>query len=464
MKIGDYIAKFLPHFTPLALLGIPAFADILVIKAIVDKIDISFALEFAIHVIAYLIVFIILITISLHIPRGRKGKFNVCLVFVTSNINDDTKIVKQNIVSSFEAIAQNINDIYVTTPNLLSRYFFNYWCFNHPFLNKYKNLLLKILVKVSRSDLILFGQIEPVMHKGKKHNNVKINTYLPDCNKKLNVYLKQINNSVNKTAFFYDTDNEIVGLEKVVKFMEICSKLYLALYYSENARLLDALNMQIDVYDNVEFDNINIDNKYVFQKSLRYIINYFFVEVSYSNKVAIEILIKLCERFLAIFPDDTDVILTYQYYKMLKMRQECSSYADYKKAIKNMLNCCNSISYVDENHVAILANKAYLNLLNHNYDLSIALYDELFLLQDNNSRNVMCEIFTYYRDVNENSFEYEYAKFAYAYYNCKKNTSPNAKEIAKLVFTYLVNEGTDEFIIKKSNEYLTYLNIPNQAA
>lgn len=464
MKIGDYITKFLPHFTPLALLGIPIFVDMLAVKVIVDKFDISFALDFAIYVIVYLVVFIILITISLHIPKGRKGKFNVCLVFVTSNINDDTKIVKQNIISSFEAVAQNIDDIYVTTPNLLSRYFFNYWCFNHPFLNKYKNLLLKILVKVSRSDLILFGQIEPIMHKGKQHNNVKINTYLPAYNKKIDVYLKQINNSINKTAFYYDADNEIVGLEKVVRFMETCSKLYLALYYSENARALDALNMLINVYDIVELDAFDIDNKSVFQKSLRCITNYFFVEISYSNKIAIEILIKLCERFLAIFPDDTDVLLTYQYYKMLKLRQECSSYTDYKTAIKNMLNCCNRISYIDENHVAILANKAYLNLLNLNYDLSIALYDELFLLQDNSSRNVMCEIFTYYRDTDENSFEYEYAKFAYAYYNYKKNTSPNAKTIAKSVFTYLVNEGTDEFIINKSNEYLNCLNVLNQAA
>lgn len=464
MKFSDYITKFLPHFTPLALFGIPVFVDILAIKAIVDKLAISFALEFVIYVIAYVITLTILITISLHIPRGRKGKFNVCIVFVTSNINDDTKVVKQNIVSSFEAVAQNIDDIYVTIPNLLSRYFFNCWCFNHPYLSKFKNLLLKILVKVSRSDLILFGQIEPIMHNGKQHNNVKINTYLPTCNQKIDVYLNQINSSINKTAFYYDTDNEIIGLEKVVIFMEICSKLYLALYYNENTRVLDALNMLIDVYNNVELDDFDINNKSIFQKSLRCITNYFFVEISYSDKIALEIFIGLCERFLALFPNDTDVLLTYQYYKMLKMRQGCNSYTDYKTAIRNMLNCCNNISYIDENHAAILANKAYLNLLNQNYDLSMMLYDELFLLQDNASRNVMCEIFTYYRDTDENSYEYEYAKFAYAYYNYKKNTAPNAKIIAKNAFTYLVNEGTDEFVIEKSNEYLSSINNLEQAA
>lgn len=454
MKYFDFFSKLLPVFAPAIIFIIPFMIVLFVYEHFLSQFNINSITKVIIGIIIFIVLFVILLFLSLHIPRGRKRKFNVCLIFVTNNINDDSRIVKQILVSDFYAAAQKNGDIYVTMPNLLSRYFFNYMWFNYPFLNKLELFLLSLLVKLSRSDLILFGKIEPIVQEGKAHNSIKINTYFKHNSSKIDKYLVSINKCINKTAFCYESDNEYDGLKKVVDFLDICSKLYLTLYYSEHDRIIDALHILTDICAIIQDSNFSIENKSVFQKSVRSITNHFFVELSYSNISAINIFLELCEKFLDIYPNEMDVFLAYQYYSMLKMRHPGESFSDYKKSIESMLEACNKISHIDKNNPALLANTAYLNLLNHNYKTSLSLFDKLFSFHDQCSLHVMCEIFSYYRDVDENSFEYEYAKFAYAYYNLKKNTSPEAKNIAKREFSYLVKYGTDEFIVNQSNIYL----------
>lgn len=388
---------------------------------------------------------------------------------MTNKFGDDTNIIKQNINASYIECSQYIKDININTPNILCRYLFNNLFFNYPYLSPIKSFILNIIAKISRSDLIFFGQIEPINHNGTLHKTLKINTYLPSYDKDVNMYINKLNILFNKTSFCYSDTDEANGLKDLVEFMEFCSDIFLVLYYIESNNTIESFDIISELCKFFDTDTFDNDNNIRYKESLKNIIDYLLVNVSYSNisgleytsqETFIDLMIRICGKFLSLFDEnDTDVLLTYQYFKMLKSQRDSNcSYGDFQKNIKGMLECCEKISYLDENHIAILANRAYLHLLTKDYEKSLELYDELFQLSNAKTRNTLAQIFEYYRDVPQNSYEYEFAKFAYAYYNYKKNSAPIAKQLAERDFKYLVNQGTDVFLINKSNEFLKTLN------
>jgi tetratricopeptide (TPR) repeat protein len=457
MEIGKFITKLLPHFTSLFIIALPLSADIALENTSLISSECSIITKLAIYLIIYILFLLLIIAVSLHIPRGKKDKFNICLIIVTNDISDDAQIVKHNIVTNFEKFAQNNNSLFVTVPNIFCRYFFNYWCFNNPFLSSKSNLALKLLTTISRADLIVFGQLEPIMSSGINCKQIHINTYLSTNKKGINDNRKDINTILNKTEIFYNIENEREGLQQISDFIISVTKVYMNFFCYNINKTPEGIKR---ILSNINSHYIDLasQGEESIKKAYQQIIRYYIVELSYSNSFnqeTVDLMIDTCNNYLRLFGNDSDIVLTQQFFSFNKLRANHSSIDDYRKSISNMLFCLNNISILDKNNISIIANKAYLNLINHNYELAMKLFDELFSRYPNKeSRNTFMELFKYYRDVEIWSCEYEYAQFAYAYYNLKANNAPSANSIAKRIFEWLTKNATDEFIFITSNNYL----------
>lgn len=457
MKFGEFITKILPHFTSIFIFGAPLFVDVFIGNTSLISDESSIRSKIVSYISIYVFALFILIATALHIPKGKKDKFNVCLIIVTNNINDDAQIIKHNIVANYEKYAQNNDSLFVTVPNILCRYFFNFWCFNNPFFNSRSNLALKLLTQLCRADLVVFGQLEPIMSSGIECKQIHINTYLPFDNKTDNANRKDINTVLNKTEIFYNTINEREGLREISNFIVSVTNVFLTFFYYNTDKTPDGIKTILhDI--NTYYIDLASQGEESIKRAYQQVIRYYIVELSYSNNfnpAAVDLMIETCDKYIELFGNDVDIVLTQQFFSFNKLRTNHSSIEEYRKSISQMLYCLDNISIIDKSNVSILANRAYLNLLNHNYQVAMSLFDKLFAISpDKTSRNTFMEIFKYYRDVEMWSCEYEYAQFAYAYYNLKAIKAPISNSIAKRIFSTLIETATDEFIFTTSNDLL----------
>lgn len=449
MELKKALIKLLTKFTTLFILLLPLLIDGYIYKNIIDILPKSILIKIIIFAILYLILLVITFVTAIYIPKGNKKQFNVCVIFSCEDINIDDRIYKQSILSNMSEYFQNNKNINIISPVIISRYFFNYFYGKYPYLSKFKKFLLKLTLKTRGLNLIIFGQIQPITNKGQDSNNLRVNICSKFISSDIEAYSEEIIYSINKKPITYSIDDELNQIKKISDFAIICTLIYYSFYGYSNLKHTDSLSVLMDA---IKYCKEGINKEYM-QNALSVLTKFFFIEASYSQKIDINQYIAVCEKVLELYPNNTDIHLAYQYYSMLQARQSPNiTRHDYSRLIKDMLKNCNDIKYFDENHSAILANKAYLNLLNCNYEKALCLYDELFQLNDKISLGVMCQIFEYYRDVPEDAFEYQYARFAYAYYNYKKNSSPEAKNMALRDFKNLESDSDDVFIMNKSSQ------------
>ena len=450
MGFWTKITKLLPHFTPLFIILAPIFFNLLAQKLIFVNSQLDYKIVIIIHIVIYLCCFFIVLIISLHIPSGQKGKYNIRILFVTNNMLKDAEIIKHVIFKQYQHFTLYNDNISVRHTNIICRYFFNYWCLDYPYLSKFKKSLLFLSSKLSRSNLLFFGQIEPIIKNNKEHKIIYINTYIPPS-KNRSCLIDDINALTNKFEICYEASNEYNGLQYIVEAIEMYTKLFMSFDCDGyNEKVLEFI---INYLNNNESGSKHFDSK-IKNIILEFIINFSYNKNSNSTT---KLIIEACNSFENLYGADNDITITKQYFSILLLQKNDTPIAIYKQNVKNMLRCLNKLSGPNNNTVDILANKAYLNLLSNNYDLSLDLYNRLFELPNDMTRATIAEIYKYFRDVEESSYEYEYATFAYAYYNLKKNNSPTSNEIAMKKFKFLAEQATDGYIIKKSNEFLNEL-------
>lgn len=331
-----------------------------------------------------------------------------------SNSND-TQIVANGIAPKCKSLCKN-KPYDTRCPNKSCRYFYNWIkakCENSN--SKFFNLFNKYIE--NETFVFIFG----ALNDEQSHNN-KVSKIIPDI--KINTDLSPIVNATSliERASFTISNNDTCHESDFFSQMMISYADYIFSIVDNDPQIKN-LNTLLDIYESAQ----NISSGFPKDQFKSMLENMAIVITSKPVEEAqIDEYILFCRRFLKNFPDNIKILLDLQYFSVTRIKNKSISPSNLKQLAEELLKISH-VSAANKSDNDILAlNRAYLFLLNEDFDNAINIYHSIRILPP--------EVFNFFVKTMDSPTLGIYSKYAFVinyYYNTYSPHHKKALTIAQ---------------------------------
>ena len=244
-----------------------------------------------------------------------------------------------------------------------------------------------------------------------------------------NIYAKtKINSIANVTSLIEDNsfaisdNNNYNELDSFSRMMVSYADYIFSV--GENKPQVKSLNTMLDIYENA----YSISPTFR-EKRFITIIENMAAEIASKpiEESQIDEYICFCKRFLKSFPNNIKILLDLQYFSISRIINKTIIPAEIKQISEELLKISNiSLSSNNDNEIIFALNKAYLSLLNEDYEHAISIYRSIPTIPSN--------IFNFINKTMDSPSLGIYSKYAFVinyYYNYSSPHHKKAIVIAK---------------------------------
>lgn len=370
--------------------------------------------------IAKFICFIVFMTITsffiysvIHLPK-KEGTHYLYIMLYSDN--NDTALITKGLTPKCISLSKN-KSYNVLCPNKACRYFYNWVRLKYDTSNsKFFEFFNKYIEDCN--SVFVFG----VLNNEQAHN-MEVTKIIP------NIYAKtKINSIANVTSLIEDNsfaisdNNNYNELDSFSRMMVSYADYIFSV--GENKPQVKSLNTMLDIYENA----YSISPTFR-EKRFITIIENMAAEIASKpiEESQIDEYICFCKRFLKSFPNNIKILLDLQYFSISRIINKTIIPSEIKQISKELLKISNiSLSSNNDNEIIFALNKAYLSLLNEDYDHAISIYRSIPTIPSN--------IFNFINKTMDSPSLGIYSKYAFVinyYYNYSSPHHKKAIVIAK---------------------------------
>lgn len=342
----------------------------------------------------------------IHLPKRKNNRYLYIMLYSNSN---DTTLVINGIEQKCRTLCKN-KSYGVSCPNKSCRYFYNWIKTKCETSNSQSFKIFNRYIENSNS-VFVFG----ILNDEQSHNN-KVSKIIPYIH--INTDSSSIVNvtSLIECTSFAISNNDTCNGSDYFSQMMISYADYI-FSTIDNAPQIKNLNALLDIYENAQ--NISLtfpDNHF------KTMLENMTIEITSTpvEETQIDEYILFCKRFLKSFPDNIKILLDLQYFSISRIKNKSLSPSNLKQLAEELLKISH-VSAANKSDSDILAlNRAYLFLLNEDFDDAINIYHSIRILPP--------EIFKFFIETMDSPTLGIYSKYAFVINYYHNNSSPHHKK------------------------------------
>ena len=348
-----------------------------------------------------------------HLPKNKNKH---CLYIMLYSNSKDSTLITNGLVPKCQNLCKD-KSYCILSPNKACRYFYNWVRLKYDtsnskffeFFNKYIEACNSVFV---------FG----VLNDEQSHN-IEVSKIIPNIYTKARINsIDNVTSLIEDNSFAISNNNNYNELDSFSRMMVSYADYIFSV--SENKPQVKSLNTILDIYENA----YSISPAFR-EKRFITIIENMAAEIASKpiEESQIDEYLCFCKRFLKSFPNNIKILLDLQYFSISRIINKTILPSEIKQISEELLKISDiSLSLNNYNDILFAFNKAYLSLLNEDYDDAISIYRSI--------PTVPSDIYNFFNKTMNSPSLGIYSKYAFVinyYYNYSSPQHKKAIMLAK---------------------------------
>lgn len=342
----------------------------------------------------------------IHLPKRKNRRYLYIMLYSNSN---DTTLVTNGIAPKCKNLCKN-KSYSVSCPNKSCRYFYN-WIKSKCETSNSKFFDFFNTYVENHNSVFVFG----VLNDERSHNK-KVSKIIPNIHTNTDSSsIVSVTSLIEHTSFTISNNDTCNDLDSFSQMMVAYADYIFSTI--DNKPQVKKLNAILDIYENAQ----NISSAFP-ENRFKTIIENMTNEITSKpvDESQIDEYILFCKRFLSIFPNNIKILLDLQYFSISRIRNKSIAPSAIKQIAEDLLRISNVSSSNNSDGNILALNKAYLFLLNENFDYAIKIYHSISILPP--------EIFNFFIETMDSPTLGIYSKYAFVINYYHNNSSPHHKK------------------------------------
>lgn len=387
---------------------------------------------------AFILSSLILVLSCIIPPEFKTSKSIVCLMLNAPSIKENFSFINADIIPLME---QNLEGCEIVTTHYIKNVFYNIILPTKNGENIIKIKLRDYFYKHCKADMIIIGHA-----KIDKHDSAP--QFSCNCRMILNPN-KKVTSEDQKEIDYFISEHETIHISFCLDDDE--QKQKCISHFTNIIRVL--LNYNPNDHDIVDTiikilkescDEVNP----IFKETLNQLAVWLINDISnrHPDLAMSKRFIDLCKGYLNKF-ESVIVLNTKHYYEMqLLLKAPLQSIDKFRNYANSALR---EIETYHCDDCALLANKAFFNLIINQVEESEKLYMEVFQSISDKRHSVMLEIYNFLFNLSKHQILGIYARYALAYYIMVNNSGADYKQIVKKEFEEISKDAPKGSVLRK---------------